>query len=112
MDQPLERAVNISLPSEQKIMGSASSSKKQNKNILWRAFNGVSRCLILCSKLQTTVMFCDQVRYRYDKISKPMNGSPFFCERMYTAKCTCCKLKQTHVTERTYGVCVSLAQSL
>ena len=86
--------------------------KEDEKNILCRAFNGISRSFILCSKLQTTVVFCDQVRYRNDKISELMNGSPFFSERMHTAKCARCKIRQTYVTERTYGVCVSLACSL
>ena len=113
MDGPLEQAVNVILPSGQKIMGLASSSRKRKeKNILCRTFNGVGRCVILCSKLQTTIMFCDQVKYRYDKISELMNGSPFFCVRMYTVKSTRCKLKQTYVSGRTYGVFVSFAWSL
>lgn len=58
--------------------------KNKRKVILSRALNGISRCIFLCSKFQTTVMFCDQIRERYGKINESMNGPPFMHVRMFT----------------------------
>lgn len=66
------------------------------KCILSRAFNSIRRCLILCSELKTTIMFCDQVGDRFSKINKPTYGLSFKTIRMRAEKCVHCEFRETY----------------
>jgi len=77
------------------VIDSDLSKSKIKKCILSRAFNGIRRCLIICSKLNMMIMFCDQVRDRFSKINKLMYGPSFKTIRMCARKCVRCEFRET-----------------